>query len=176
MVNYPSWVLKHKRINTEIKVKENRFYLYEVSSIWNKEKKQAQKKTGQYLGRITEEGFVPKSRSYIRKQPLHEAMAGKISVKEFGASCLLYKILGAQIKERLEAIFPGYWQEILVISILRTIYQCPMKNIESLYLDSYLSNELSILKLSGKQISYLMQEIGRQRDKIVQFMQYFLGN
>ena len=36
------------------------YYLYEVSSKWNKEKKRAQKITGKILGRITEDkGFTP---------------------------------------------------------------------------------------------------------------------
>jgi len=47
---------------------KGRYYLYEVLSKWNKEKKRAQKVTGKILGRITKDkGFTP---SGERAQPL----------------------------------------------------------------------------------------------------------
>ena len=174
MKELPEWVAKHKRPNTEIKVKGNHFYLYEVSSYWDKEKKRAQKKSGVYLGRITPEGFVPKERTYTKKTAHCEIPKHDIAVKEYGASSLLSRNLGGSICEKLQEAFPDYWREIFIISILRTIHQCPMKNVASLYNDSYLSHQFSEVKLSGKHISQLMQDIGRQRDKMVEFMKNFI--
>jgi transposase len=174
MNKYPDWVMVCKKPNTEIKKKDGRFYLYEVGSIWNSDKKRAQKISGQYLGRITESGLVCKHRNYVKKPALAEIMNGKISVKEFGASSIFYHIISSNIFTSLQEIFPEYSKEILVISIMRTIYQCPMKNVESLYLDSYLSNIFGDLKLSGKDISNMMQIIGRGRENIVKFMQKFI--
>jgi transposase len=182
MSKYPDWVAVHKKPNTEIKSKGGRFYLYEVHSVWNKDKKRAQKVSGNYLGRITEEGFVEKHRPYVKKSSHSESMAasmaesmnGKVSVKEFGASSILYHLIASKIKPALEEIFQDYWREILVISIMRIIYRCPMKDIESLYLDSSLSNIFGSLRLSGKDISHMMQIIGRNREDIVKFMQKFI--
>jgi len=56
---YPDWVVKHKQKGTNISCIDGRYYLYEVSSVWNKEKGRAQKVTNKYLGRITEDGFIP---------------------------------------------------------------------------------------------------------------------
>ena len=56
---HPEWALKHKKPGTELRLMKGRYYLYEVSSKWNKEKKGAQKITGKILGRITENGFTP---------------------------------------------------------------------------------------------------------------------
>ena len=56
---HPEWALKHKKPGTELRLMKGRYYLYEVSSKWNKEKKRAQKITGKILGRITEDkGFI----------------------------------------------------------------------------------------------------------------------
>lgn len=56
---HPEWALKHKKPGTELRLMNGRYYLYKVSSKWNKEKKRAQKITGKILGRITEDkGFT----------------------------------------------------------------------------------------------------------------------
>ena len=57
-INYPEWVLKHKTLGTAIVRNKNNFYLYKISSKWNKDKGRAQKVTEKYLGKITPEGIV----------------------------------------------------------------------------------------------------------------------
>jgi len=60
---HPTWALKHKKPGTELRLIKGRYYLYEVSSKWNKKKKRAQKITGKILGGITKaKGFVPSGR------------------------------------------------------------------------------------------------------------------
>lgn len=66
-ITHPEWALKYKKPGTELRFMKGRYYLYEVSSKWNKEKKRAQKITGKILGRITENGFTP---SGEKTQPL----------------------------------------------------------------------------------------------------------
>ena len=66
---YPDWVTKHKQKGTNISCIRGRYYLYEVSSVWDKEKGRAKKITNKYLGRITEEeGFVPAKEKTDYKQ------------------------------------------------------------------------------------------------------------
>jgi hypothetical protein len=54
----PNWVLKHKRKGTKIRKKGNNFYLYKVTSVWDKEKKRARKITEKFLGTITQDGLI----------------------------------------------------------------------------------------------------------------------
>jgi biotin operon repressor len=49
MVDLPDWVKKYKTKGVEIRVSGQNYYAYEMSSRWNKEKKRADKITGQYL-------------------------------------------------------------------------------------------------------------------------------
>lgn len=196
MMSHPEWVLKYKKKGTEIKRNGEMYYLCEVSSKWDPQKKRAKKISGKYLGRITEkDGFIPAKRTWKKgvrdKNTVEKTVQGEgntleikdldqgrvsfnISVKEMGASKVLLEGLGKNISSSLREIFPKLSNEIMVIAILRTLYQCPMKNIERFYQDSHLSNVFPGLALSGKNISLLMQKLGRCREKIVRFMQKFV--
>lgn len=77
---YPEWVTKHKKKGTSIRRTKERYYLYEYSTAWSKEKKRAKKITGKYLGVITQEhglvppgqsrrGPVPKGASKLKEEP-----------------------------------------------------------------------------------------------------------
>ena len=82
---YPEWVLRHKTKGTNISCINGKYYLYEVSSVWSKEKKRAQKITKRYLGRITEDGLIaPKVK--------RERIVASVSVKEYGASSAISKL------------------------------------------------------------------------------------
>ncbi len=48
---------KQKAKGTELRHIGKNYYLYKISHKWDKEKKQSKKITGEYLGRITEEGI-----------------------------------------------------------------------------------------------------------------------
>lgn len=47
---HPEWALKHKKPGTELRLMKGRYYLYEVSSKWNKEKKELKKSQVRFLG------------------------------------------------------------------------------------------------------------------------------
>ncbi|MDR1973288.1 MAG: hypothetical protein LBQ31_01285, partial [Bacteroidales bacterium] len=68
---HPTWALAHKRPCTELRNINGRYYLYEVTSKWNPEKKRSVKITGRLLGKITQsEGFVESEKAQLRKQQL----------------------------------------------------------------------------------------------------------
>jgi len=79
-MTHPDWVLKQKGKGTEIRKIGNNFYLYKVTSVWDKEKKRARKITEKFLGTITQDGLIKP-----KKERLLESI-GNVSVKEFGAS------------------------------------------------------------------------------------------
>lgn len=77
-MSYPAWVRKHRKKNTEIRLIEGKYYLYERTSTWSPEKKRAKKITGKYLGSIhPEHGLIPQGMS--RRGPVPK---GKTSLKE----------------------------------------------------------------------------------------------
>ena len=166
---YPNWVNKHKQKGTNISCINGRYYLYAVSSVWNKDKGRAQKITKEYLGRITEDGLIaPKSKAARIETP--------VAVKEYGASAVLNTI-GSEILSELRGVFPVYGEQIFTIAALRVIEQCPFKRIEHFYKNSNLSELFSSLKLSGKELSLFLNNFGGTREQMIKFMERFItGN
>lgn len=162
-MNHPQWALKHKKKGTELRLINGTYYLYAVSSKWNPEKKRSQKITGKLLGKITPEGFVESP-----KYALSSGTTNTPSVKEYGASFVLNKLIEPLI-EPLKNAFPKYWKQILAFSLLRTIHQVPLKNVEFYFKKSFLSEMYTDISMTDKSISQLLRTIGSDRPGIVSF-------
>ncbi|HAJ93417.1 MAG TPA: hypothetical protein DCM41_00850 [Synergistaceae bacterium] len=167
---YPEWVLKHKAKGTQINCVNGHYYLYEVSSVWNKEKGRAQKITKAYLGTITEEGLIPPGTT----RDLKLSNAASLNHKEFGASQYLQDISG-DIIASLKDQFPDVWQQIITVSFLRTMYRAPFKRMEHYYTHSFVSEFYQKQQMSGKSISALLRDLGARRENICAFMRKFVG-
>lgn len=164
---YPEWVEKQRRPGTNIAQIRGKFYLYEVSSAWDKEKKRAVKKTGKYLGRITEEGLIPPKK---KDEAVHS-----VATKEYGASRIM-SCLGSDIYNALKERFGTEADTIFTLAILRAIEKCPYKRAAFLYERSYLSEVFGKLPLSGASISGFLRSLGEKREKMVGFMKDFTGD
>ncbi|MEJ5263895.1 MAG: hypothetical protein WHT29_01115, partial [Bacteroidales bacterium] len=81
--NHPAWALQHKQKGTELRLINGTYYLYQVTSKWNPEKKRPQKITGKLLGKITPEGFIESDKERLRKA-FHTKPQGPFYVKEYG--------------------------------------------------------------------------------------------
>jgi len=167
-VTYPDWVEKHRQKGTNISCINGKYYLYAVSSKWNKEKGRAQKKTDKYLGRITEDGFIPKAVRDLSEKSV-------ATVKEYGATSAIIE-LGKDLLEKLRRKFGRDGETIFAIAMSRLIEQSPFKRTENQYANSYISEILPNLKLSPKEISIFINDFGRNRAEMVTFMQGFIGN
>ena len=133
---HPAWATAHKRKGTELKRINGRYYLYEVSSKWNPEKKRAVKITGRILGNITEEkGFVESDKTRLRKQ---NEFAGKIQVKEYGITAAI-ETLFAETVEPLKKHFPETWPTLVCLAYGRLVHQAPLKNMAAHTAASFLS-------------------------------------
>ena len=56
---YPKWVNEHRKPGTEIRKIGDKFYIYSVSAYYDAARGKGRKKTGPYLGRITQQdGFI----------------------------------------------------------------------------------------------------------------------
>lgn len=165
---HPDWALKHKRSGTELRLMKGRYYLYEVSSKWNKEKKRAQKITGKILGRITKDkGFTP-SGSKTQLAPLLNGL----SVKTSGIG----SFIDAVIKDVLPALKKHFGDEgeaMYCASLMRLVHQSPLKNMELHFTHDFLSESFSSVTLSDKKMTVLLKGIGENREKINAFFKEF---
>ena len=167
---HPQWALACKRKGTELRFINGRYYLYEVSSKWNPEKKRAMKITGKLLGTITEaDGFVESDKQRLRKQQL---LVERIQVKEYGITSAINMLFGDTVSA-LKQHFPDSWQRIICLAYGRLVYQSPLKNMAFHYAASYLSEQYNGIDLSSKSLGYFLRELGEDREKIVEFCRSF---
>lgn len=173
MSKHPEWATKHRRRGTELRCLNGKYYLYEVSSKWNPEKKRSQKITGKLLGKITEkDGFMASEKNKLRnKQP----EISKVTVKEYGVTAFLNSQLDDFIA-LLKKHFPDFADIIKVLAYCRLVFQSPLKNAEFHYNNSYLSELFPNLKICSSRLTSLMKDIGKNRTAIVEFFKEFVSD
>lgn len=162
----PDWVLSSRKKGQEIKKIQNKYYLYEVSSYYCKERKRTIKKSGKCLGRITEQGIANTSNKADFVIPR------QVSVKEEGASDLIVSLLATE-QVALEKHLPTCWQEVVVCVVFRLLYQSAFKQMYWHYESSYLSEVFPNLRLNGKQISTWLHTLGENRENLAELMRSF---
>ncbi|HOJ38862.1 MAG TPA: transposase [bacterium] len=159
-------MVKNKKKGTAIHNIRGHFYLYEIGSRWDKTLKRARKITKGYLGKITPTGL--QEPGYKINRPT--------TCKEYGASWFLLEE-NKDVIERLKTYFPSRWKEIFVSSVCRLMYQSPLKHIEFHYQESWLSEVMPDASLSKNIVGKILEEIGRDRETIVEFLKGFIcGN
>lgn len=164
---YPEWVEKYRQKGTNISCIRGKYYLYACTSKYDPEKKRAKKITGEYLGRITEEGLIPP------KKKQTTINTDRVSIKEYGASKALSE-LGADLYAMLKKHFPKEADKLFVLAALRVIEKCPFKRIEDAYISSYLSEQFGEMALSSASLSNFLKEFGQNRAAIVSFLKEFI--
>lgn len=181
---HPQWALAHKRPGTELRCIRGKYYLYECSSFYDKEKKKTRKKTGTYLGMISEEkGLVPPRRRQVEieaRKSEEEAVSGKITVEkprlgqvnEYGLSAFVSRHCG-ELTENLKAALPTAWNRVLAMAYCRLRNQSPLKCIQDDFSDSYLSQSLGTSGLSARALTDFMKTLGKNRAGILDFMRRY---
>lgn len=184
MASHPDWALAHRRPGTELRCIRGKYYLYECSSFYDKEKKRTRKKTGAYLGMITEDkGLVPPRRRQVaieNDKAYKEAESGKIfipepklgQVKEYGLSAFISSNCQELIRNLRETL-PKEWNRILAMGYCRLRNQSPIKYIQEDFSDSYLSQSLGTTGLSARSLSDFMKGLGKNREGMVAFMRRY---
>ena len=167
-MEYPSWVLSHRRKGTAIERHGDNYYLREVSSVWDKDKHRAKKISGKYLGKITIHGLV---------QPKHEAVLQKlkdnrITVKEYGATRFLTD-LNKDIIDLIKKHFPTDWKEIFVFAMFRLMHNSPIKNLDFLNTTSFIGDTINA-DMNDRLIGQLLRELGTERGTITEFLSNFV--
>jgi hypothetical protein len=129
MSNFPSWALQHRKPGTELRRIKGHYYLYSVSSRWDKEAKKNRKVTGPIIGKISPDGQLTPSikRSEkskgIAKNPLE--FVKNIVIKEFGLSNFFLSYI-EDICKQLQSCFPDHWQYIIAVAYCRLFKQAPI--------------------------------------------------
>lgn len=170
-LQHPEWAIKFKTKGTELRYINNHYYLYKITSKWDKEKKKTRKITLGMIGKITkEEGLVLKG---TKRATNNNKIKRPICCKEYGASDILQSI-GKDIIGHLKVLFSDQWQAIYVLAIQRLLYQAPLKNMQFHYEESYLSQTFPEMNLSKNRLTSLMNNIGNDRNKIISFLKMFI--
>ena len=185
--DHPQWALDQKRPGTELRCIRGKYYLYECSSFYDKEKKKTRKKTGAYLGMVTEDrGLVPPRRRQVEienEKVEKEAVANKIAfpepkigeVKEYGLSTFISTHC-TELAANLKSSLPTAWNRILAMAYCRLRNQSPLKYIQDDFSDSYLSQSLGTAGLSPRSLTDFLKSLGKNRAGILDFMRRYAGD
>jgi len=169
-IKHPSWALDCKRKGTELRYIRGNYYLYEVSSKWNPEKKRSVKITGKFLGKITkEDGFVESEKARLKRQQL---VIEHVQVKEYGVCAAIEHLFGDTVKI-LKKHFADCWQTIICLAFGRLVHRSALKNMFFHYSHSYLSEQYPDVDLSSRHLSSFLRSLGGQRGRIVEFCRAF---
>jgi hypothetical protein len=174
---HPDWALRQKRPGTELRYIRGIYYLYGVSSKWNKDKKRAQKVTGKILGKVTENGFIESVRRQILNEKdkvknTAETITKSISTKSAGLGHFLEPLL-SDVLAALRKHFDGDADAIYCASLMRLAYQSPLKNMNVHLQENFLSESFPQVSLIDKKVSSLLRSIGSDRERINGFFREF---
>ena len=138
---------KKRNIPLEVKTRNGIPYLYNTTTIWNKETKK-RKKISKFIGRITKTGVIE----------AHSIKTPPRTIYEYANAKLLQK-LTTDIAPALENEFPYDYQEIIAASIIRLLQPTPLRLMKSRWEKLYLSKTLTP-SLSHQTISEKLRRIG----------------
>ena len=181
---YPEWAVVQKRPGTELRCIRGKYYLYECKSFYDKGKKKTRKKTGAYLGMITEnEGLVPPRRRQVQIDNASVAeLAAKGEAKvegpklgqvaEYGLSAFISTHC-EELRQNLRMAMPSSWNRVLAMAYCRLRNQSPLKYIREDFADSYLSQTLGTAGLSPRTLTDFLKTLGKDRASILAFMRMY---
>lgn len=150
--DFPEWVLKHKKKGVAIEKRGDSYYASQVTSVWDPKKKRAQKKTLEYLGKITPNGLVP-------PKGKHDCQLG--GVLEAGNFAYLDHF-ARHLSGPLRDCFPYDWQSILAAASIRLCYRESFGRMRVRYETSFAKRLWPEASLSKNSLSDLLTRLGRQ--------------
>ncbi len=171
LMSHPDWATAHKKKGTELRCIRGKYYLYEVSSYWDKQRKRPVKKTGICLGSISQEnGFKPS-----RQSANLNVEDFSVNPKIFGAFVLFEQLLKSWIQP-LKKHFPDYWKQIVCMVYARLFKRSPIKNMNFFFEKSMYSVLFKSIAFSDKTISKILNDIGKNQGVFEAFMSGFIKN
>ena len=164
---YPEWVEKFRSKNREIKRIGTNYYLYERRTVYDRETKKPRKISGEYIGKITEEGLV-KAQKCSAVKPIEVGYP-----VEYGASQLV-DLLGEDILVNLKEYYRDELAELIfVIGKIGVIEPSPFKRMNLVYSNSFDSVVYPDIKISKNKLTKVLRELGENRAAQLGFMNLF---
>jgi hypothetical protein len=159
---FPSWVEKQKKQGQEIKKINGQYYVYERTSKWDPARKKAKKVTGEYLGKLTQDGLVPKKKRIDVSAPVRSI--------EYGASRFLAETAGDLLITLGKHFDKGTAERIWAAAMLKLISPCPFRRLVNRCETSFMSLLLPGLAMSPASMTSLLGRVGRNRAACAAFM------
>jgi hypothetical protein len=170
---HPEWATKARQPGTELRLINNTYYLYAVSSKYDPVLKRARKITGKLLGKITEQdGFIMSSKDKLR-QKVEQPIIDKLTTKEYGTQQLVMQLAAKQLSA-LEKVFGEDAKPLFLFAFFRLTEQSPIKNVPFYFMHSFLSEVWKEVNISDKSISQLLRRVGSNREKIMEYQKLFV--
>ena len=151
-LKFPDWVLKYKTKGIAIEKRGSSYYASKVTSVWDPSKGRSQKKTVEYLGKVTPDGIIP---------PRHKRELQIGGILEAGHFAFLERFI-KNISGLLVEMFPGDWESILSAACIRLCYQEPFSRMKIRHDTSLSKRFWPTAALSKNSLTQLLPRIGRQ--------------
>jgi len=165
---FPDWVQKQKRVGYEIKCIRGHYYMYKLGSKWDSQKGRPKKKSGEYIGKVTPDGVVPKKARVDKAAP--------VFALECGASSFLMSVSEDLLTE-LNGLFPpDVAGRVYVAALLRLASRCPFCRVGDHYETSWMSRIFPGLALSPASVTGLLDIVGGNRAACAEFMRKTMGD
>lgn len=144
--------MKHKAKGIAVEKRGSCYYASRVTSEWDPQKKRAQKKTLEYLGKITPDGILP---------PRHKRAPQVGGIVEAGHLIFLERFIKTVAKP-LEEFFPYDWQSILAAAVIKLCYREPCARMRLRHETSISKQFWPAAALSKNSLSALLPRVGLQ--------------
>lgn len=164
---FPEWVEKQKRKGFEIKRIRGQYYMYKLKSKWDPARKKARKVSGEYIGKVTPDGVVPKKRRVDAAAP--------VFALEYGASAFVASLCEDMLGSLRRHFEEGTAERIFAAAMLRLISPCPFCRVGEHYERSWMSYLHPRLALAPASVTGLLDDVGKDRASCAAFMRETMG-
>ena len=137
---------ERRGVPLEVKHTSSGYYLYQVTSVWDRERKK-RRKISKYIGKVNEDGMVTENRR---------------TVHEYGNSKLLITI-ARELEAPLRSCFPTHFRDIMAMGMLRNLGSVPIKLMKTKWEKLYASMEMEA-HLSPNTVSSILKIMGSDYD------------
>lgn len=171
---HPEWAVKYRTPGTELKKISDKYYLYNVTSVYDKKTKKSKKVSLGIIGRITEEkGLIPSDKQKLREKSKLAINQKESFALEYGFSKWLVDTLEASgILDDLKLHFPKLWQFIVLMIYSRIAHKSPLKNIPFHQQHSSISDLIDWEEnMTDQKVSDLLYSLGSKAKSIHNLMQ-----
>lgn len=163
----------------EIRFLNNHYYVYQITSAYDRDTKRSRKKTGKCIGKITErDGFIANryATELMERTGIMPQITGATTYvsKTFGAYEMLSQ-LSPNLEGDLKKFFPDCYREIRTIALLRLVEGVSSTRVlESVFEQSYLSDLFPDLSMSEGTVQRFILRLGTMQERAESFMRQYI--